>query len=306
MKRVLITGAGGFLGTHISMLLAQEGHHIAWIGRVHSHNSFLLNMPTVKAFEGVTLPDNSLGRMIQEFKPDTVVHCAGTASVPFSVKYPYEDFKYTVDVCASTLEILRRYAPGVQFILLSSASVYGNPKILPITETAVISPISPYAFHKQMMETLVQEYTQLHNIKGSVLRIFSAYGEFQQKQVVYDVFKKLTSEGGKSINFLGTGNESRDFIHGQDVAFAVLRIVAVAATGVFNCGTGEQVYIKDLVETIHSICKSKREYQFSGDLRPGDPINWQADITKLKNTGFSPQLTLESGLEKYWKWFRVL
>ncbi|MGL1902904.1 MAG: NAD-dependent epimerase/dehydratase family protein [Fibrobacterales bacterium] len=306
MKRILITGAGGFLGTHISMLLGQQGYEIALIGRIHSHNSFLLAMPTVKVFSGVTLPDDSLEKLIKEFKPDALVHCAGTASVPFSVESPYLDFQYTVDVCASTLETLRLHAPGIQFILLSSASVYGNPTELPVKEDAPVAPISPYAFHKKMMETLVEEYTVLHNIKGSVLRIFSAYGEFQKKQVIYDMFNKLSTPGDKTLEFFGTGNESRDFIHGRDIAQAIACLISSESTGVFNGASGEQIYIKDLVENIHSICNSDRDYTFSGSVRQGDPINWQADIGKLKQIGFVPEISFEQGLEKFWEWLKVL
>jgi UDP-glucose 4-epimerase len=305
MKKIMVTGAGGFLGGHLCLFFGQKDFEIAAVGRFHHGSDFLFVFPNIKFFSGVTLLDPALDQLVRKFKPDVVVHCAGTASVPFSVENPYIDFQRTVDLCAFTLETLRKNCPGAHFILLSSAAVYGNPTKLPICEETTLSPISPYAFHKKMMEILVREYSDLHDIRGSIIRIFSAYGEMQKKLVIHDVFHKFMAEGNEPLELFGTGEESRDFIHAQDVARAVYHIVDAEVEGVFNVASGKPTYIKDLVAEIHAIGGFKKEYSFSGSIRKGDPVNWEADISKLKALGFVPKLELSDGLIKYWNWLQA-
>ncbi|MNS01492.1 GDP-6-deoxy-D-mannose reductase [compost metagenome] len=302
-QRVLVTGAGGFLGRHICRYFGERGYLVAAVGRFSTTVEGSQEYPNLWRFCGMTLPDQAFVKAVREFQPTLVVHAAGTASVPDSVKEPYRDFQNTVEVCAFVLETLRRECPDAFFVLLSSASVYGNPESLPIHETAACRPISPYGYHKRICELLAEEYRALHGLKGAILRIFSAYGEHLRKQVVYDLCRKISEPASETVEVYGTGNESRDFIHAEDVAQAIERIAEADAQGTFNVASGSQTTIRDLIGLIQSACNVEKRIDFSGEIRQGDPLNWQADISRLARLGFRPRMDLPTGVDHFCRWY---
>lgn len=121
-QRTIITGAGGFLGSHIARHLGKRGHRVAAVGRFVASPE-IISTPNLSNFYGMTLPDRRFEDAVREFQPNLVVHCAGTASVADSVNAPYVDFHKTAEVSAFVLETLRTLTPGCHFILLSSAAL---------------------------------------------------------------------------------------------------------------------------------------------------------------------------------------
>lgn len=301
-ERVLITGAGGFLGSHVARYLGASGHVIAAVGRFVASPDYAKNVPNLWNLCGMTLPDSAFPTVVAAFKPTVLIHCAGTASVANSVLAPYSDFRRTVDVCAFTLETLRTEAPDCRFVFLSSASVYGNPLQLPIQEKDALCPVSPYGYHKMLCETLTAEYAALYGLKTVVLRIFSAFGERLRRQVVYDSFRKFCDPDSPIVELSGSGNESRDFIHAQDVAHAIDVLIHARATGIYNCAAGRQTTIAELVRAIACQTASNKHVQFNGIMRAGDPLHWQADISALSAYGFTPHITLSEGLARVQAW----
>ncbi len=302
--RILVTGAGGFLGSHICRHFGKKGWQVAAVGRFHATLSLAESYPNLVILGGMTLPDAAFTRLVAQFQPHLVIHAAGTASVGDSVKEPYGDFQRTVDVCAFTLETLRRHAPGAHFILLSSASIYGNPESLPIGEGAAIKPISPYGFHKVMCEDLVREYQTLHGLTTTCARIFSAYGEGLHKQIVHDLCAKLLVAKERVIELHGTGEESRDFINGKDVAYALEIIHHQKANGIFNLGSGQETTIRDLAQLVIKVLRVDKVIQFNGKVRPGDPLQWRADISALSQLGYVTQISLAQGVKAYASWYQ--
>ena len=300
-KRSMVTGAGGFLGSWIASHLGKKGHRIAAVGRFTTFPG-TKEIPNLWKLCGMTLPDGRFEEAVREFRPTLLVHCAGTASVADSVSAPYVDFHRTAEVCAYVLETLRKLSPGCHFILLSSAAVYGNPFSLPVAEDSLLRPISPYGYHKQICELLAEEYGTLHGIPTSVLRIFSAYGEGLRKQVVHDLFNKFMATDPTSVEIFGTGEETRDFIHAEDVARIVELVAASGATGVFNAASGCETTIRELASMIATVLDSPKRILFNGLRRQGDPVNWRADISRLYALGFRPAMTLREGIATYRQW----
>ena len=304
-ERVLITGAGGFLGSHIAHHFGALGHSVAAVGRFAVTASGTGSYPNLWKLGGMTLPDQALHAIIRDFRPTLLVHCAGTASVADSMQQPYQDFCKTVQVCAFTLEAVRSCAPDCRFVLLSSASVYGNPESLPIPETAPLRPVSPYGYHKMLCETLAEEYATLHGMKVAVLRIFSAYGERLRRQVIHDICLKFADPDTAGVELFGTGHESRDFIHATDVARVVDTIHGADAVGVFNAAAGVQTSIAEVAQSIGRHFQSGKRLSFNGVVRPGDPLNWQACTEKIAGLGFRRGLELDPGLARYVSWFKA-
>lgn len=303
-ERILVTGAGGFLGSHICNYFGQQGHSITAIDRVPAPSKTAALYPNLRNFYTMNLPDTTFSTIIQEFQPTLFIHCAGSASVPYSMQEPYDDFQQAAGVTAFILETLRKHMPSCHFIFLSSAAVYGNPTMLPVREETPCQPISPYGYHKYICEMLCQEYKSIYNIKSSVMRIFSAYGERLRKQVVFDLCRKFSDPSVKRVELFGTGSETRDFVHAVDIAQAIDRIHTAGASGVFNVASGIQTRISEVVEMIKDCFHSTKEIVYSCSNRPGDPLHWQADISGLSSLGFHQEVLLPDGIQKYCRWFK--
>jgi nucleoside-diphosphate-sugar epimerase len=303
-ERVFITGAGGFLGSHICRHFWEKGSYVIGAGRFHfsAHERHPLRF--VHEFHGLTLPDPSLPELLRLTHPDLLVHCAGSSSVGPSLGQPHIDFQKNVEVCASLLESIRQESPKTTFVLLSSAAVYGNPEQLPVTETAELHPLSPYGYHKRMCESVAEQYFALYGVRAAILRIFSAYGNGLKKQVLFDLCRKFSDVDVGQVEVLGTGRETRDFVHAADIAQAIDRIFESQQTGLFNVGSGNSTMINEVVQRIRQSFDSQKDILYTGSARLGDPLFWQADISRLTALGYRPRITLTDGLARYCQWFR--
>ncbi len=302
--RVLVTGAGGFLGSYICRHFGSAHHAIAALGRVAVEDAIAPRYPGLELLAGMTLPDPAFVRALASFRPDVVVHAASTARVAESVTAPYADFQASVDVCAFVLDALRQHAPRATFVLLSSAAVYGDPESQPIAENAACRPLSPYGYHKWLTELVVEEYRRLFGLRTRTLRIFSAYGEGLRRQVLFDLCARL-SESGDELSLFGTADESRDFVHASDVALAVERaLLADDDESVFNVASGVETRIAELVELLARGLGREKHVSFAGQRLPGYPARWRADIRSLGHHGFTPAVALADGVARYCRWYR--
>ncbi len=299
MKTALVTGVAGFLGGHVAHRLKAGGYRVLGTDTASRENAPL---DTLDAYVPFSLPDAGFSKWAGAEMPDFVVHCAGRASVWHSIKSPGQDFAGNVIVTQGVLETLRSKLPDSSFLLLSSAAVYGNPPGLPVSEEAHPAPISPYGFHKRQAELLCEEYASVFGLRTASLRIFSAYGAGLRRQVMWDLSRKVLGSG--ELEVIGTGEESRDFIHARDIAEAVaLTIESAAFEGeVYNLASGVETKISDLVAMLLDVFGSGKKPVFSQQRRDGDPVRWLADVSRLKALGFAPVVSLREGLEDYAKW----
>lgn len=302
MKIVLITGVAGFIGRYVARYFSSQGWSVIGIGTSLPENAPLANLTKYFCLK---LPNSDLNEILQEHPPSICIHCAGRASVPLSVSEPVSDFYTNSVITFELLNAIRLHSPNCKFIFLSSAAVYGNPQSLPVSETQTVSPISPYGFHKLMCEQMCLEFTKVYGLQTASLRIFSAYGPGLRRQVVWDICQKAITQG--SLLLQGTGEESRDFIHALDIARALSIVVESAPmTGeVYNLSTGREVKISELATMVLNSLEANFLPQFDGIVPTGNPLNWQADISRLKSIGFNPTVELERGIETFVNWCRA-
>jgi UDP-glucose 4-epimerase len=234
---------------------------------------------------------------------DAVVHCAGSGSVGFSLAHPHDDFRMTVDTTAAVLEYLRLAAPDARLVYPSSAAVYGCLYHGPIHESSSLAPVSPYGTHKRMAEDLCLSYHRSFQVAVSVIRFFSLYGPGLRKQLLWDACNRL-AQGG-ALEFFGTGNEVRDWLHVRDAAALVRMVAEAPAAGlIVNGGSGKKVTVRDVLARTAAFLETGAQLSFNGCEREGDPAHLEADIASARRLGWSPAVELEAGIQEYVTWFR--
>lgn len=305
MSSVWITGAHGFVGRNLARHLHANGSVIYGLG----HGAW----PSVQAESwGVSYWINgeltaSNFRTLQDCsgRPDIIYHLAGGSSVGLSFDHPLEDFSRTVASTANMLDWVRCETPESRVIAVSSAAVYGADYTDSIKEESPLHPYSPYGFHKAMMEMECRSYVENFGLDIVITRLFSVYGAGLEKQLIWDLCRKLNNTVGL-LTLGGTGNERRDWIHISDACrlLDMLRDRKLVTHGIINGGTGEGVSIADIAALIVNTWGSDFEITFSGSARPGDPPVLVADVARLSELGFQPGIDLESGMREYVEWYK--
>jgi nucleoside-diphosphate-sugar epimerase len=198
------------------------------------------------------------------------------------------------------------YSPHCKYLHISSAAVYGNPEKLPIDENALVQPVSPYGWHKFMSEQICKEYFHLYGIKSAIIRPFSVYGPGLKKQIFWDVYLKSIQEG-TSIELWGGGEEARDFIYIDDLISAINSIINYSPmeADIYNLASGEMTFIKDAVSMLLQNLGNNKSISFNGIVHKGNPIKWEADISKIKSLGFEPKVNLQEGIFKLANWMKI-
>lgn len=298
---VLLTGACGFIGRHMSHLLSSEGWRIVGVDLVPPENAPLASL---SRYVQLRLPDAALDQLLKAEQPSACIHCAGRASVGLSFEDPVADYYSGPVVTLELLSALRRCSPGCRMVFLSSAAVYGQPESLPVDETSPAKPISPYGFHKLQCELLCKEFSALFGLHTCSLRVFSAYGPGLRRQVIWDICYKLLTECKLSLH--GDGSESRDFVHVRDVVEAVRTVLSDSPMSgeAYNVASGEATTIRSLAEKIVKMLGTKATVEFDGVVPVGTPVQWCGNTGKLRALGFKPTVRLDGGLRGVTRWCR--
>lgn len=277
-KKVLITGISGFIGQSLAEYFSKEPIKILGLSRKKISSSFYKSQTT-------TYQSKNLAKIIDQFKPDVIIHAAGSASVGESFESPRQDFESSVLLLNSLLEGVRlsEYQPLVVF--LSSAAVYGNVKKLPISEQEILKPISPYGYHKMMSEILLKEYSTVFNIPVLIARLFSVFGPKQKRLLLWELYEQFQNKNKKSVILEGTGKESRDYLYIEDLAGLLLKAIVKNQKGfnILNFASGKSHSIKKVAYSMKKILQSQKKVVFKGKIRAGDPNKWRADISLLED-----------------------
>lgn len=293
--KILIIGSEGFIGRNCKKYFLERNHLVYGCDVINQSapNYFFVN------------PENpNYDPILNQIKPDVCINASGSADVGFSLKYPKKDFELNVKNVELLLEAVRKNSPNCKFLNFSSAAVYGDPKSLPVKETAPTNPLSFYGRHKLQSELLLKEYHDKHKLLTCSMRVFSAYGAGLRKQLFWDIYQKTLLK--KKVVLYGTGSESRDFIFIDDLLMAIYLIIQKGKFSgeSINVSSGIETKIKDAANIFLSCLGNDFMLEFSGEEKEGDPKNWRADISQLISSGFNPSVTLEEGLKKYAQWLK--
>jgi UDP-glucose 4-epimerase len=293
---VLIIGCKGFIGSSCA-------HYFSKIHQVTGADISPDNHSNSYSYQRLT--DNfSFDEILSSQSFDVCINASGSAHVAFSFENPATDFELNVLNVHRLLIAIRNHNPSCKIINFSSASVYGNPVLLPISENSPSNPLSPYGFHKLQSEYLMKEYHNFFGLKTSSLRIFSAYGPGLKKQLFWDLYQKAAHSD--KIELFGSGNESRDYIYIDDLCTLIELVINQSKFKgeTINAANGVEITNAYAAETFLSLLDFTGSLTFTGIERTGDPLNWKADINTIKEMGYSQKISFEAGLEKYKAWLR--
>jgi UDP-glucose 4-epimerase len=296
--KILILGSEGFIGHHMVHHFLKQKYEVQGSDLFDTahHSGY-----TYTKFSKLS-PEWEEIFATQTF--DYCINAAGSGNVPYSMTHPLADFESNTLDIMRVLDAIRKLNKNCRYLHISSAAVYGNPEKLPICEDDRKYPLSPYGWNKLMGEHVCSEYHVVYGIATAVIRPFSVYGEGLRKQLLWDICSKLSK--ADTIQLFGTGNESRDFIHIEDLTLLAQYIIEKAdfAGNIFNAASGEETTIQTIAEIFEACYPGKKKIHFSGEVRNGDPLNWRADISGIKALEFYTSVPLKEGINNYIKWFQ--
>lgn len=296
-KKVLITGAMGFIGTNLTKYYRENDFE------VYGWDVFDCLDSSFEYFKVDMTCCEDIEQSLKTINPDYIIHCAGSANVSNSFIHPHNDFYSNVISLHNLLFSLQKLKMNkVKFVFLSSAAVYGNPKNRPINEDSELNPLSPYALHKVICEQMCEFFIRRYDFNIKIARIFSAYGVGLKKQIFWDMHTKLLNT--KKLEMFGTGNESRDFIEIRDLVNAIFLISQTDSSHiVFNVANGIEISINYVAELFaRNNGYNVGIIEFNGINRQGDPLNWVSDISRLSSIGYAPSISIDEGVADYCLW----
>jgi len=308
--KTLVTGAAGFIGSHLCERLLAEGHDVVGVDafvdyyprEVKERNIASARRDARFRFVEGSLLGMDLAALLEDARH--VYHLAAQAGVRASWG---RDFAVYSDnnVLATQRLLEAAVAAGVpRFVFASSSSVYGDAPALPLREDAACHPVSPYGVTKLAAEHLVQLYGRNHGLPVVSLRYFTVYGPRQRPDMAFHRFLKAARDGA-SITIYGDGRQTRDFTFVDDI---VLATRAAAETGrpgcVYNVGGGERVTLANVLERISRVTgralQIAREEAQKGDMRD----THAATEAARRDLDFQPTVPLDEGLAREWAWIR--
>jgi UDP-glucose 4-epimerase len=307
--RVLVTGAAGFIGSHLVDCLVDAGHDVIVLdnfssGRARnlSHSLPRQNFQLVRA-DIRRIPRSFVNRLR---RVDGVYHLAAVTSVQQSIWDPLLTTEVNVVGTLNVLEAAKALK-AQRVVFSSSAAVYGAPRAFPILEDASISPISPYGASKAASEHYLRSFEENHGIEAVSLRYFNVYGPRQTPGEYAGVISTFARRAlqQKPLQIYGDGSQTRDFIYVSDVVDATIAALErTPQSKVFNIASGKETTILELAKTMQRITQTQSELKLYPP-RGGDVARSVADVTRARNElGFTARTSMDDGLSATIQWFR--
>ncbi|MBA3018131.1 MAG: NAD-dependent epimerase [Proteobacteria bacterium] len=329
-NRVLVTGAAGFIGFHLSRRLLKDGCHVTGIDNLNSYYDVKLKEARLESltpfenfsFYNMDISDRkSLEAIFNNTKYDVVVNLAAQAGVRYSIENPQAYVDSNIVGFVNLLECCR-HNDVKHLVFASSSSVYGANTKMPFSvHNNVDHPVSLYAATKKANELMAHAYSHLYGMHCTGLRFFTVYGPWGRPDMALFLFTKAILEE-KPIKVFNHGRMQRDFTYIDDIIEGVVRIMgrlpepdptwngdnpdpgtSYARYKIYNIGNNNPVELMEFIGVIEKILGKKAKKEFL-DLQPGDVPATYANIDDLiKDVGFKPETSIETGIKQFILWY---
>ena len=329
--KILITGAAGFIGFHLSKNLSDRSYQIIGIDNLNDYYDPNLKKARLEimkhysnfSFCEIDIKDKyAIENIFEIYKPTHVINLAAQAGVRYSIENPYAYIDSNLIGFMNVLEACRKY-PVKHLIYASSSSVYGGNKVAPFsTNHNVDHPVSLYAATKKANELMAHSYSNLYNIPTTGLRFFTVYGPYGRPDMAYFSFAKDIL-AGKPIKIFNHGKMERDFTYIDDIIEGIVKLVdkipvankewdeskndlstSFAPYKIYNIGNNKPVQLMRFVNALETALGKNAEKIYM-DMQPGDVLKTYADVSDLeKDINFCPSTSIEVGLKKFVDWYK--
>ena len=319
-KKILITGAAGFIGYHLAKRLLSLGVQVAGLDNMNAYYDVQLKKdrlarlelyPAFSFTQGDLADGETVNRIFEEFRPDIVVNLAAQAGVRYSIDHPREYIDSNIIGFFNILEACRHYQPE-HLLFASSSSVYGNQKKTPFATTDNVDhPISLYAATKKSDELMAYTYCHLYGIPSTGLRFFTVYGPFGRPDMAYFKFTNKIMKG-EPITIFNQGDMYRDFTYVDDIVTGIQNMLCCPPKPngegdrykIYNNGNNHPEKLMTFIETLEKALGKTAEKEYM-PMQPGDVYQTYADVSELeKDFGFRPSTSIAEGLGKFARWYR--
>ena len=319
-KTILITGAAGFIGFHLSKRLLESGIRIIGFDNInsyydpslkHARLDILQKYSDFTFIKGDLADRDAVTAIFEEYQPEIVVNLAAQAGVRYSIENPQVYIESNVVGFFNILEACRHH-PVKHLVYASSSSVYGNQEKTPFSTTDDVSkPISLYAATKKTNELMAYTYSHLYGIPATGLRFFTVYGPYGRPDMAYFSFTEKIMKG-ETIKIFNNGDMYRDFTYVDDIVQGIVNLLEhppkADAAGdrnkVYNIGNNKPEKLMHFIEVLEQCLgrEAKKEYL---PMQPGDVYQTYADVDDLiADFGFKPETSIEEGLGKFVEWYK--
>lgn len=299
--KILITGGCGFIGTNlVANLKSIGGYEIRVIDNESLGKKANISEFDVEFQRGDITSIEDLRQALAGM--DAVIHLAADTRVIDSIEKPFKNF--TINVTGTLNLLMAMREAGVQTIINASTggAILGEVPP-PVCEDMVPSPQSPYGASKLAIEGYLSAFSASYNIKACSLRFSNVYGprSWHKGSVVAAFMKNILR--GESLQVFGDGEQTRDYVHVEDLCRGIIQAITSGKSGVYQLGTGCPTSINQLIATISNVTNRQLKVAYLPH-RQGEILHTYCNITKAKESfGYNPHIRLENGIAETWKWF---
>ena len=297
MKRILVTGGAGFIGSAVIAHLQRAGHEIFVIDNLSFGNRQFINVDDKHFFNADILDENRMDEIIGSIRPNIIIHLAAIHFIPYCNQHPYESSNINIRGTIHILKAARKYKPEKVFFASTAAvyPIYDNA----VNETFATGPMDIYGLSKLTGEHLCDEFHLQSQIPVVVCRFFNAFGPNETNPHLIPEIQKQVLEGKRKIQ-LGNLTPKRDFIHTFDMAAAVETLLTQVKEGIhtFNLGRGIEYSVTEIVDAFSKAIGEKIEIEVDpARVRKVERQHLLADVSKLKSLGWEPKIGIEEGIK---------
>ena len=303
--RYLVTGGAGFLGSHLIEALLQRGHSVVCLDNYSTgkRENIQRFANQIQVFSGDLLDTKIIQSLIREV--DAIYHLGAQISVSRSVREPLYDASVNINGMLNLLQAACKAEISRVVFTSTGGAIYGEPSTLPVPESTLEEPESPYGISKLTGERYLLWYFRQYGLSYGIIRPANIFGPRQdplgEAGVISIFLERLRSN--RALHIFGDGRDTRDYVYVDDIVELCIRAMETPVNETFNGGTGQQTSVLDLISVIETVTGLTANKQFDPP-RAGDIHNIALDSTKARRLlGWDPKTDMLTGIKKTWDWF---